>query len=120
MPCGIVSHINLKHVLHEVQFMAPELVIIKVRENPLPVRPRVVVLHVVLQRVGNELELRTRAASLLHKQPSMMPDLIRLQMLDRKFIHQLKLLDQGTFQCHKCFVPVLPDRTWRRRLYSAK
>ena len=100
--------------------MAPELVVIEVREDPLPVRPRVVVLHIVLQRVGDELKLRTRIASLLYKQPPVMPDLIRLQMLDRKLIHQLELIVQGTFQCHKCFVPVLPDRTLRCHLYSAK
>ena len=78
MPGRVVSHVDVKHALHKVQLMAPELVVIEVRENPLPVRPRVVVLHVDLQRVGDKLELRTRVASLLDEQSPVVPDLIRL------------------------------------------
>ena len=37
-------------------------------------------------------------------------------MLDRQLVHQLKLFGQRAFQCHECFVSVLPDRTWRHRL----
>lgn len=79
-------------------------------EDPLPVRPGVVVLGVDLEGVGDEREFGHGVVGLLDQESTMMPDLICFQVRDRELVHQSQLGVQRGVQGNEGFVPILPDR----------
>ena len=66
VPRRIVAQISIQHVFYKREFPTPQRVVIEVGQDPLPVRPGVVILGIVLQGVGDERELRCGVVGLLH------------------------------------------------------
>lgn len=109
MPRRIVAEIAIEHVLYERELVAPQRVIVEMGEDPLSVRPSVVVLRIDLEGVGNEREFGRRVVGALDKETTVMPHLICLQMLHRELVHEPQFGVQRGIQGHKCLVSVLPD-----------
>jgi len=110
MPRRVVAQIAVQHAFYERELTAPQRIIVEVGENPLPVRPGVVVLGIDVEGVGDEREFRCGLVGLLDQESTVMPDLIRFQVRDRELVHEPQLCVQGGIQGNECFVPILPDR----------
>lgn len=108
VPRRVVPQIDGQHALHERELTAPQRIVVEVREDPLSVRPRVVVLGVALQGVGDEREFGCGHVGLLNEESTVMPDLIRLQVCDRELVHEPQLGVQGGIQGNEGFVTILP------------
>lgn len=66
VPCRVISNISIQQIFNKVQFPAPQLVVVKICQNPLPIRPRMIVLRVHLERFSDEIQFPSRFADLEH------------------------------------------------------
>jgi hypothetical protein len=108
VPRRVVAHVVVEQARDPRHLARPECLVAALREQPLAVRPRVVVLRVRLQRARDEVELvlRERAERVRRRrgaraqrgeeQPPVVPDLVVLQVLDRPLVHPRALgLERG-------------------------
>lgn len=110
MPRRVVAQIAAQHAFYERELTAPQRVVVELGENPLPVRPGVVVLSIDVEGVGDEREFGCGVIGLLDQESTVMPDLIRFQVRDRELVHEPQLCVQGGIQGNEGFVPILPDQ----------
>lgn len=112
VPRRVVPHIILEQLLDPRELARPEVVlVVEVREDPLAVRPGVVVLRVRAQRAGDEREFPRRGvdgAQRGEQQATVVPDLVRLEELDREAVHQLELGLERRVEREQRPVSVLP------------
>lgn len=78
VPRRVVPNVFREHVVHEGQFSLPQLIVVEVCQQPLPIRPRMIVLLVYFQRSRDEGELRSGIARFGEDEPAMVPHLVRL------------------------------------------
>lgn len=116
MPRRVVAQVVVQHTFYERELTAPQRVVVEVGEDPLSVRPGVVVLGVDLEGVGDERKLGRGVVGVLDQESTVMPDLICFQVRDRELVHQPQLYIQGGVQGNEGFVPILPDRRRSARI----
>ena len=110
VPRRVVAQIAVQHAFYERELTAPQRIVVEVGEDPLPVRPGVVVLGVDLEGAGDEREFGCGVVRLLDQESTVVPDLIRFQVRDRELVHESQLGVQGDIQGNEGLVPILPDR----------
>ena len=110
MPRRVVAQVVVQHGFYKRELTAPQRIVVEVGEDPLPVRPGVVVLGVDLEGVGNEREFGCGVVRQLDQESTVVPDLIRFQVRDRELVHESQLGVQGDIQGNEGLVPILPDR----------
>jgi hypothetical protein len=108
MPSRIIPDIIFQHLFNEFNFAIPQSIIIEVGKEPLSVRPGVIILLVFLQRSCDELELWCRFPRFSEEESAMMPDLVRLKILDGQFVHEMELDVQRGFDSQEGLISILP------------
>lgn len=109
MPRRIISHIRPQHVLHKLQFTLPQtLLIVEIREQPLPVAPRVVVLRIVPEATRDERELRGGLAQESDEEASVVPDLVGFEVFHSELVHEFELNVERGIDREERFIAILP------------
>ena len=62
VPCRVVANVVREEPVDERQFVGPQLLLIEVREQPLPVAPSVIVLRICLEYLLVESQFRRGVA----------------------------------------------------------
>jgi len=89
IPGGVVPQILHQQVVQIRQFLLPQA---ESFDDPLAIRPCVVVFRVSLDQHSSKLQLSGRIVQLRHKPLSMVPDLIILRILGSQIISVLKII----------------------------
>mmetsp|Transcript_19262 Transcript_19262/g.68039 ORF Transcript_19262/g.68039 Transcript_19262/m.68039 type:complete len:291 (-) Transcript_19262:381-1253(-) len=105
VPRAVVAHVLLKHRVHKGELAVP---LPERRQHPLPVRPRMVVLRVVVEDGARELKLARRRADALHDGASVVPNLVVLRRLRRLRRHERELRRQIEAQRVDALAPEVP------------
>ena len=108
VPRRVIPHILVQHALHERDLALPHLCAIEVREDPLPVAPRVVVLRIDGERVLDERQLRRGLVEQCDEQPAVVPHLICLQEGLGERVGERELGGEGGGCGEEGLVAVLP------------
>ena len=109
MPRRVVPHILHQHRLRKVQLPQPQILLVEERQNPLPMRPCVVVLGIGLERGRDECELRSRLPRELQDEPTVVPDLVGFEELDGKLVHQFEFDIKRIIESANCLISILPE-----------
>ena len=116
VPRRVVPHVLLEELLHVWAFARPQpLLFVKVREDPLTVGPRVVVLGVFLKDALEKVELARGGVDGVERgeeQPAVVPHLVRLQERGGDLVHPRELLLERDVERDHGLVPVLPWIAW--------
>jgi hypothetical protein len=103
VPRRVIPDVLCEEALDKRELARPHSLVARAHENPLPVRPRVIVLLVRVERVRDERKLmlvqRTQVqlrvslfqralAERTEEQAPVVPNLVVLEELDRKGIHE--------------------------------
>lgn len=110
VPHRVIPHVLIDHRVHEIELARPQRVVVVEREDPLAVRPRVVVFLVLLQNIRDKRELLPRLLREREDEPPVVPHLVRLEVLVRELVHQRDFGVQRPLDLHNRLVPVLPGR----------
>lgn len=122
MPRRVVPHVRKKKVVGVRKLVVPEVGVVQVGQKPLAVAPGMVVLGVHAEDASDEAELppcdferlRGRLLSgrwfgdVRDEQSTVVPDLVRLHVVERNLVHDLELCVQRGIDSDERAVAVLP------------
>lgn len=112
VPCRIIPQVLYQHCVHEIELSIPQVFVVEVRQQPLPIRPSVVVLRICFEGCLDKRELRAWFADDHEQEPAVVPHLVGFEILHCQLVHELELNVKRRFDSEKSFVSVLPVRAW--------
>jgi len=98
MPSGVIPDILIYQPLYERDLHRPELVSVKVRKDPLTIRPGVIVLRIFLEHLLHKFQFlekqvdgfgsRVFGTDVRQEKAAMVPDLVILHVGRRNLVHE--------------------------------